>query len=223
MTASMAVHARVPPVEQPLDRRTLRALMGTAAYYARRVARTMVLSEVDREDVEQDILLALIERRRFFDPARGIWSSFADLVARQAAQAIADRIGHERRLRGDAFDAADRNRDRVVSGDADNEVAADPIERAWLAAALVRFCAVLPSELVIVTALALREDGDLAEAQRQSGLSSSEFYRRLREIRYRMICVGIVRRPPSFGVGGDSSAGQPHPRTSWEKQPLDRY
>ena len=107
-------HARVPPVEQPLDRRTLRALMGTAAYYARRVARTMVLSEVDREDVEQDILLALIERRRFFDPARGVWSSFADLVARQAAQAIADRIGHERRLRGDAFDAADRNRDPVV-------------------------------------------------------------------------------------------------------------
>ena len=29
----------------------------------------MMLGEIDREDVEQDILLALIERRRFFDPA----------------------------------------------------------------------------------------------------------------------------------------------------------
>jgi hypothetical protein len=65
----------LPTPEPPLDRRALHIMMGTAAYHASRVARTMALSETDREDAEQDILLALIERRRFFDPARGAWSS----------------------------------------------------------------------------------------------------------------------------------------------------
>ena len=79
--------------DQPLDQRALHIMMRTAAHHASRIARTMALSETDREDAEQDILLALIERRRFFDPARGAWSSFADRVARQMAQVIADRIG----------------------------------------------------------------------------------------------------------------------------------
>jgi len=68
------------------DPRMLRVMMGTAAYHARKIARTMGLGEVEREDVEQDILVALLERRRFFDPARGAWTSFAERVARQAAQ-----------------------------------------------------------------------------------------------------------------------------------------
>lgn len=87
-----------------VDQRALRTMMGAAAYHARRVARTMGLSDADREDVEQDIMLALLERRRFFDPARGAWSSFADRVARQAAQGAADEIGADRRVRGGSLD-----------------------------------------------------------------------------------------------------------------------
>jgi hypothetical protein len=45
----------------------------------------------------------------------------------------------------------------------------------------------------MVATLALRHD-DLAGAQRLSGLSTSEFYRRLREIRYRLLTVGLVER-----------------------------
>jgi hypothetical protein len=41
-------------------------------------------------------------------------------------------------------------------------------------------------------------DGDLADAQRRSGLSASEFYRRLREVRYRLICEGLARVPRNF-------------------------
>jgi DNA-directed RNA polymerase specialized sigma24 family protein len=221
MSASPAKTVGLPMSEPALDRRTLRIMMGTAAYHASRVARTMVLSEADREDVEQDILLALIERRRFFDPARGAWSSFADRVARQMAQTIADRIGHERRLHGVAFDPADH--DPAVSHDGAIEPLSDPIEQAWLAAALARFCAALPGELAIVTVLALREDGDLAEAQRQSGLSTSEFYRRLREIRLRMICVGIVRRPSSFGASTNHSPIDTTQGPLGKEPPLDRY
>ena len=52
----------------------------------------------------------------------------------------------------------------------------------------------LPAELRLVAEAALDADGELAEAQRATGLSTSEFYRRLREIRYRMFMVGLVDR-----------------------------
>ena len=69
-----------------------------AAYQARRVARTLKLSRNDREDAEHEILLVLLERRRFFDPARGPWTPFAHRIARQAAQSVADSLVAARKL-----------------------------------------------------------------------------------------------------------------------------
>ena len=69
----------------------------------------------------------------------------------------------------------------------------DPEEDLQLPLALAKFVAGLPEELALVARLSLFENGDLAEAQRRSGLSTSEFYRRLREVRYRLVCLGIVR------------------------------
>jgi len=50
----------------------------------------------------------------------------------------------------------------------------------------------LPVELRLVVGLAIGADGELADAQRASGLSTSEFYRRLREIRYRLMAAGLA-------------------------------
>jgi DNA-directed RNA polymerase specialized sigma24 family protein len=174
----------------------LRVMMAAAAYHARKVARTMRLSDVDREDVEQDILLVLLERRRFFDPVRGAWSSFADRVARQAAQGVADEIGADRRIRGGSLDQPAGSDGSTTLGElieAGCRPDRDLEHELQLALALAKFIAELPDELAIVARLSLFEDGDLAEAQRSSGLSTSEFYRRLREVRYRLVCLGIVR------------------------------
>ncbi|MGB3272231.1 MAG: sigma-70 family RNA polymerase sigma factor, partial [Xanthobacteraceae bacterium] len=81
-TRSEVITTRQVEQANAIDARMLRIMMASAAYHARKVARTMRLSKVDREDVEQEILLVLLERRRFFDAARGAWSSFADRVAR---------------------------------------------------------------------------------------------------------------------------------------------
>ena len=183
-------------VERTLGPRELRTLMAAAAYHARKVARTMRLSDANREDVEQDILLVLLERRRFFDPARGAWSSFADRVARQAAQVVADEIGVERRIRGGSLDQPAGDAGSTTLGElieAGQCTSPDPEEVLQLPLALAKFVAGLPEELALVARLSLFEDGDLAEAQRHSGLSTSEFYRRLREVRYRLVCLGIVR------------------------------
>ena len=86
------------------------------------------------------------------------------------------------------------------------QLGAEPLAKvAELIETTARFCVEnrrFPDELVPVTRLALAHDGDLAEAQRQSRLSRSEFYRRLREIRYRLVCAGIIRK--RFGSDGTS-------------------
>lgn len=199
----MAIKAASEPVfpvkteeSRIADPRILRVMMAAAAYHARKVARTMRLSDMDREDVEQDILLVLLERRRFFDPARGAWSSFADRVARQAAQGVADEIGAERRIRGGSLDQPAGGDGSTTLGElieADHLQGPDAEQALQLSLALARFVGELPDELALVARLSLLEDGDLAEAQRRSGLSTSEFYRRLREVRYRMVCLGIVQ------------------------------
>ena len=182
--------------ERTLGPRELRTLMAAAAYHARKVARTMRVSDADREDVEQDILLVLLERRRFFDPARGAWSSFADRVARQAAQGVADEIGAEFRVRGGSLDQPAADEGSTTLGElieAGQFARPDSEDGLQLPLVLAEFVAGLPDELALVARLSLFEDGDLAEAQRRSGLSTSEFYRRLREVRYRLVCLGIVR------------------------------
>jgi DNA-directed RNA polymerase specialized sigma24 family protein len=185
------------PTEETIvaDPRMLRVMMAAAAYHARKVARTMRLSDVDREDVEQDILLVLLERRRFFDPARGAWSSFADRIARQAAQGVADEIGAKRRIGGGSLDQPAGGGGSTLGEliEASHRPSPDAEQDLQLPLTLARFVAELPDELAMVARLSLLEDGDLAEAQRRSGLSTSEFYRRLREIRYRLVCLGIVR------------------------------
>jgi DNA-directed RNA polymerase specialized sigma24 family protein len=180
-----------------IDARTLRIMMASAAYHARKVARTMRLSKVDREDVEQEILLVLLERRRFFDAARGAWSSFADRVARQAAQGVADQIGAERRIHSNSLDRPAGNEKTITLGEvmeARQRINPDVERELQLPLALADFVAELPDQLALVARLSLLEDGDLAQAQRRSGLSTSEFYRRLREVRYRLICLGVVQR-----------------------------
>ena len=180
-----------------IDSRTLRIMMASAAYHARKVARTMRLSKVDREDVEQEILLVLLERRRFFDATRGAWSSFAHRVARQAAQGVADQIGAERRIHSNSLDRPAGNEKTITLGEvmeARQRISPDVERELQLPLVLADFVAELPDQLALVARLSLLEDGDLAQAQRRSGLSTSEFYRRLREVRYRLICLGVVQR-----------------------------
>lgn len=169
-------------------------MMAVAAYHARRVARTMRLSAAEREDAEQEILLTLLERRRYFDPARGPWLPFAHRVARQAVQAIADALGAERQQRGPSLDQpfgtrtfADVLANRLVDSDAEAQFE--------IARALARFIAKLPIELRAVAAHVFAEEGELGDAQRRSGVSSSEFYRRVRELRFRLVCEEIAGFP----------------------------
>ena len=183
-------HETEPP---DLDAPRLRVMMAAAAYQARRIARTLRLSATDRQDAEQQVLLALLERRRFFDVARGPWTPFVHRVARQAAQGIADGYADDRRRLGawsNETGELDEGPGDVLESVIDSAVpSANDI---LYVQDLHRFMTTLPAELRLVAGLTMMAEGEIAEAQRASGLSTSEFYRRLREVRYRLMAAGLA-------------------------------
>jgi len=168
----------------PFDSEMLKAALKIAGYHARRLARRLGLSAVNHADIEQEILSVICERQRYFDPARSAWSTFANRVARQALPAIADKlVVNPRSVAVDLLET-----EQVPSPDPEIH---DGIA---VALDLERFLSTLPEDLALVARLALAEEGDLGSALRRSGLSSSEFSRRLNEVRMRLISIGIVVR-----------------------------
>ena len=180
--------------------RDIDVMMATAAAHARKLARSLKLSQAEREDAEQDILLILLERWHYFDDARGSNIAFAIRIARQALHAIAGRIIADREIAGLDIDFAQDVDD--PSGEVEALTIADtlpddaaPTEAMILDAfALGRFLEGLPQDYALVAQAIRDQDGDLAEAQRLSALSTTEFYRRLRELRYRLVCLELAPR-----------------------------
>ena len=192
----MSEPARINYETEPpdLDGPMLRVIMAAAAYQARRIARTLRLSADDRQDAEQQVLLALLERRRFFDVARGPWTPFVHRVARQAAQGIADGYADDRRRFNAWSNDSDEPNDDAQDSFLESVIdpAAPTSNDILYVQSLHRFMTTLPAELRLVARLAIVAEGEIAEAQRASGLSTSEFYRRLREVRYRLIAAGLA-------------------------------
>ena len=180
--------------------RDIDVMMATAAAHARKLARSLKLSQAEREDAEQDILLILLERWHYFDDARGSNIAFAIRIARQALHAIAGRIIADREIAGLDIDFTQGVDD--PSGEVEALTIADtlpddaaPTEAMILdACALGRFLEGLPQDYALVAQAIRDQDGDLAEAQRFSALSTTEFYRRLRELRYRLVCLELAPR-----------------------------
>jgi hypothetical protein len=77
-----AQRADTPQQSPPWEAPELRVALATATVPAARAARRQHLHRADRDDLRQDILVALLERQAQFDPTRGAWSTFAGVVAR---------------------------------------------------------------------------------------------------------------------------------------------
>lgn len=181
-----------------ISRRDLEVMMATAAAQSRRLMRSLRLSASEQEDAEQDILVMLIERWHYFDDSRGSNVAFAIRIGRQAAQVIADRIvsGWEREaisldapLNGDEGSEPEPSLSETVP---DERL---PSETDLIGAiALNDVLGKLPEDYAHVAQTIRETDGDVGEAKRLSQLSSSEFHRRLRELRYRLVTVELAPR-----------------------------
>ncbi|MCC7495868.1 MAG: hypothetical protein IT204_26180 [Fimbriimonadaceae bacterium] len=171
---------------------------------ARRMMRIARLPAQEREDVEQDMLLDLITRLARFDPSRGTLEAFATLCFRHCGIRLAERLRREReRHHLTAFDD-------VVSqeGDpggrltlAETLPEADGLPAWWGkpcdAAAVVerrldlnRAAAALdPRDRPLCAALSA---ASAHETVRASAHSRASFYRRIREVRLRLLAAGIA-------------------------------
>lgn len=186
-------------VRSPISRRDLDVMMATAAAHSRKLGRSLKLSRAEQDDVEQDILVALLERWHYFDDRRGSNIGFAIRLARQAVQSMADRIaaGWQTELIS-LEEAAPRQEWGTDDASWISELVGDeavPDETGLLGALSLRnFNATLPDELALVVNAVIEADGCLPEAQKISSLSASEFHRRLRELRYRLVSLEIAPR-----------------------------
>jgi hypothetical protein len=122
---------------------------------------------------------------------------FAHRIARQAAQSVADAVARKLEtvpLDEPAVETTVREEEPITIEETIVDGAA-PGERSLLhTLSLISFVGELAPELREVAEAAVFADGDLADAQRALGMSTSEFYRRLREIRYQLLAFGLVDR-----------------------------
>lgn len=172
----------------------------TAFHYARRIGRTLGLGPDDIADVRQELLLEVLRRFGYFDPARAAWTTFTHMVIRHAAAGLADRIADAQRVDGGFLDDLTVQRRGASVRLTDVLAASDGLSAAWSGVHdpiadiekrldLERFIEDLPDGLRCLCRLLQTEMP--ADAQRLSGLSKSEFYRQVEELGMRLRAVGL--------------------------------
>ncbi len=175
-----------PPHLPPWAREHLLPALATAARYARSGARRLSLSPSDRDDLQQDILLILLERSAQFDPERGSWGTFVTVLARRAVIDRARRPAEPKLL---SLDSPEGQRLAQMVPASDDQRHAVEFGIAFDA---------LPDEPRALLRDIIRHT-DLLAARDSCGASPATFYRRLDELRCWLRMVGAAppaNRPP---------------------------
>ena len=186
----------------------LQSAVNAAAVNAWRVAQKIGLSVEDREDVEQEILLELLERESRYDPARGMPGTFTGVVAKNRAAELIQAIvrdrthllfgnpGEDAANEGEAdwLDALVRQNDAgSLWGDTTNDHDEVDVTRD-----LDFATSLMDDEQWALFAL-LTEHQDLPDACVESGVSTATFYRRVADLQLHLRMFGFR-----------SAAGSPH-------------
>lgn len=174
------------PVDRPAwDQPQLRQALSTAQHRAARGSRRLQLSAPDREDLRQDILVAMLQRSRHFDPERGAWSTFVGFVARHV---VADHARIQRDQPQPVFLPLEV--DAFPNGcSATQQDHIDPC----LELDLQRVAEELPTAPQSILRL-LAAEGDVPSAQRASTQSRPTFYRSVADLRCWLHATGLRPR-----------------------------
>ena len=175
------------------------AAQSAARASAWQVARKIGLSQEDREDVEQDILLELLERQGRYDEARGQPGTYAGVVSHHRAAELTQAIVRDRKhmtygRRDEAADETDSDWLDALAG-ADDEVplwgeARNYYDDIHTARDLGYAMAMMDDEQRRMFAL-LAEHQDMPAACKSSGLSTATFYRRAEDLQLHLRMFGI--------------------------------
>lgn len=170
-----------------------------AAKEAKRLCRTLRLPDHDREDLRQDLLLDFLARLPAFDPSKADLPAFAMLCFRNAAARIARRVIAERGARHPrCLDDILPNTEGLTLGDtiaeADGHSAwcgqtTDAIAALERRLDLERAASVIaPEDYALCVALTEYTPHEFGE---QKTMPRMRIYRRIRELRLRLLAAGI--------------------------------
>lgn len=178
----------------------VRIALAKADHHARTLARRLGQTGADVDDLRHDLLLEVVRRARAYSARRAAWSTFVELVVRNAAAELASRLIEERRVVSRSIDEpiAQTAGVALTHGNilpTDAGMAAfwggvpDPFVAAENRIDIERFVQGLPSALQRICRLLQTETPTVA--QQRSGLSPAEFYREVHELRMRLRAIGL--------------------------------
>jgi len=174
---------------------------------ARRVCRIARLPNHEADDIRQDMLLDLLPRLSAFDPSRGSIDAFASVCFRHRGSRLAEQRARERRARHEAdldqpacvpnCDATDEPlRLAETIPETEGYLAwcghdTDAIGAVDQRLDFARACTVIDRrDYALCAALAADSAHEVA---RRSTMSRSTVYRRVHEIRMRLLAAGVGR------------------------------
>jgi RNA polymerase sigma-70 factor (ECF subfamily) len=184
---------------QPIDQTYLDAALSAAATRTYRLAARLGLPSADREDLQQELLLDLLERAPGFDPQRACANTFTGVVSQHRAVELLDALMKDRArmcfFSGGSEAANDSQMgepdqyldDNVVPMWADEtDLVADHMAlldldkaRKYMSDEQIEFFDLLDAHL------------DLSSACKASGVSSATFYRRVNEMQMHLRMFGF--------------------------------
>ena len=157
-------------------------------YKAAKLARSGALPGMDKEDIEQELMLDLLRRKGRFDPDRASFDTFADRVV---TNRVASLTASTHKLRAEritiSLDLVVANDDEEDGAslidkldDLENPCALDEL-KIGLARDVARFIGDLPP--VLQRYVAILAADNVCEAAREAGLHRSTIYERKEQIR----------------------------------------
>ena len=183
---------------KPINEQYFCAVKNAAATRTYRMAVRFGLPTADREDIQQELILDMLERSDQFDPTKGSAGTFTGVVSEHRATELLDRLMKDRmRLSfGTGAQAANDPEFQDIDGsEGDNVVPMWADDRDLFADSMAlqdlqKALAYMNDDQVSLFGL-LESHQDLAAAAKVAGVSSATFYRRVHDLQMHLRMFGF--------------------------------
>ena len=185
---------------QTVDQKYLNSAFQAAATRTYRLAAKYGLSSAEREDIEQEILLSLLERYPYYDSAKSSVNTFTGMVSEHRALELLDALMKQRN-RTTVLDVEDAANDPEFDRDEDTSDLSECIAPLWsndhdlfsdsdtLHDIHVALDCMSQSQADLFKLIDTHHD--LPSAAKVSGMTTATFYRRVEELRMHLRMFGF--------------------------------